>query len=244
MVYFVTNRVVIGLRWVAAALAVLGVAVVAGGIAFTTSPEALVSASMIGAMAFGLPAAAAYALAYWLDGQATALHEGRDRQVQAATDGRARAPFSEPAWGYAIAVACALVAWALRVAIDRVLPGYVPFITFFLAVAVAGWLGGFGPAVLAMALSACIARYFYMTPVNALHLHELTTAAALGIFVFVCLVIGALTATLHSALRRIQTLSNRLEALGVAPDAGDAAAPLRQAGSDRDASPRSLSPQD
>jgi len=142
-------------------------------------------------------------------------------------DSRARAPFSEPAWGYAIAVVCALGAWGLRMAIDRVLPGYVPFVTFFLAVAVAGWLGGFGPAVLAMTLSAFIARYFYMAPVHAIHLHDLTTAAALGIFVFVCLVIGALTATLHSALRRIQVLSNRLEALGVAPDAGEA--PVRLA---------------
>lgn len=217
MVYFVTNRVVVGLRWVAAALAVLGVLVVAGGIAFTRSPEALMSAAMIGGVAFGLPAVAAYALAHWLDSQAAALREGRDRELRAPLDSRVRAPFSEPAWGYAIAVVCALGAWALRMAIDRVLPGYVPFVTFFLAVAVAGWLGGFGPAVLAMTLSAFIARYFYLAPTHAMHLHDLTTAAALGIFVFVSLVIGALTATLHSALRRIQVLSNRLEALGVAP---------------------------
>lgn len=244
MVYFVTNRVVIGLRWVAAALATLGVLVVVGGIAFTTSPEALVSASMIGGVAFGLPAVAAFALGYWLDSQAAALHEGRDRLLQAAPDDPAPAPFSEPIRGYAVAVVCVLLAWALRMAIDRVLPGYVPFVTFFLAVAVAGWLGGFGPAVLAMALSAAVARYFYMAPVNALHLHDLTTAAALGIFVFVCLVIGALTATLHSALRRIQVLSNRLAALGVPPDAASAGRTAGQAGGDRDASARSLSPQD
>ena len=146
---------------------------------------------------------------------------------RAPPDSRVRAPFSEPAWGYAIAVVCALGAWALRMAIDRVLPGYVPFVTFFLAVAVAGWLGGFGPAVLAMTLSAFIARYFYLAPMHALHLHDLTTAAALGIFVFVCLVIGALTATLHSALRRIQVLSNRLEALGVAPEGEEACRPPR-----------------
>lgn len=244
MVYFVTNRVVIGLRWVAAALATLGVLVVAGGIAFTTSPEALVSASMIGGVAFGLPAVAAFALGHWLDSQAAALHEGRDRQLQAAPDDRAPAPFSEPIRDYAVAVVCVLLAWALRLAIDRVLPGYVPFVTFFLAVAVAGWRGGFGPAVLAMALSAAIARYFYMAPVNALHLHDLTTAAALGIFVFVCLVIGALTATLHSALRRIQVLSNRLAALGVRPDAAGAGRTASEAGGDRDASARSWSPQD
>jgi len=246
VVYFVTNRVVVGLRWVAAALAIIGVLVVAGGIGFTRTPEALMSAATIGGIAFGLPAVAAYALAQWLDSQATALREGRDRQLQGAPDSRARAPFSEPAWGYAIAVVCALGAWALRMAIDRVLPGYVPFVTFFLAVAVAGWLGGFGPAVLAMALSAFIARYFYLTPVHALHLHDVTTAAALGIFVFVCLVIGALTATLHSALRRIQVLSNRLQALGVPPEGAEAAVRLlpEPAGGGSNGAPRMFLPRD
>lgn len=221
MVNFVTNRVVAGLRWVAAALAVLGVLVVAGGIGLTSTPEALVSASMIGGVAFGLPAIAVYALAHWLDGQAGALQHGRDRLVGVAQDYGGNAPFREPAWGYVIAVACALGAWGLRMAVDRVLPGYVPFLTFFLAVAVAGWLGGFGPAVLAMIVSAFIARYFYMSPVHTFHLYELPTAAALGIFVFSGLVIGALTSMLHAALRRIQFLSNRLDALGAPADAAD-----------------------
>lgn len=213
MVYFVTDRVAIGLRWVAAVLAVLGVLMVAGGIAFTTTPEALVSASIIGAVAFALPAVAVFCLAYWLDGQAAAIHQGRDRRILAATHGGGQAPFSEPIWGYGIAVLCVFGGWALRLALDRVLPGHVPFVTFFVAVAVAGWLGGFGPAVLAMVLSAVIARYFYMSPLHTLHLHELSTAAAVGIFIFASLVVGALTAMLHAALRRIQVLSDRLNAL-------------------------------
>lgn len=225
MVYFVTDRVVVGLRWVAAVLAVLGVLMVAGGIAFTTTPEALVSASIIGGVAFALPAVALFSLAYWLDGQAAAIHQGRDRQIQAAAHGGGRAPFSEPAWGYGMAVLCALGGWGLRLALDRVLPGYVPFVTFFVAVAVAGWLGGFGPAVLAMALSTVIARYFYMSPVHTLHLHELPTAAALGIFMFASLVIGALTAMLHAALRRIKILSDRLYALESAADDRDGGEP-------------------
>jgi hypothetical protein len=214
VVYFVTNRIVAGLRWVAAGLAVVGVLVVVAGIGFTSSPEALVSASMIGGVAFGVPAVAAYAFAHFLDHQAAALHQGRDRGVQAASDGRDPSICSDSAWGYAIAVVSALGAWAIRMAIDRLLPGNVPFVTFFLAVAVAGWLGGFGPAVLAMVLSALIARYFYMAPVHAFRLEALATAAALGAFVIVCLGIGAITATLHSALRRIQMLSDRLAALG------------------------------
>lgn len=204
-------------------MAVLGVLVIAGGIGFTTTPEALVSASMIGGVAFGLPAIAVYALAHWLDYEADSLQHGRDRLVRTAQDYGSNAPFREPVWGYVIAIACALGAWALRMAVDRVLPGNVPFITFFLAVAVAGWLGGFGPAVLATILSAIVARYFYMAPVHTFHLHELPTAAALGIFVFTSLVIGALTSMLHAALRRIQFLSNRLDALGAPAVATDQA---------------------
>jgi K+-sensing histidine kinase KdpD len=127
---------------------------------------------------------------------------------------------------------------------DRVLPDYVPFVTFFLAVAMAGWLGGFGPAVFAMALGALIARYFYMVPVNTFHLHELTTAVALGMFVFVCLVIGVLTSTLHSALRRIQVLSSQLEALGVAQQTADHANGRNPPSDRSDGGQRSLSTQD
>ncbi len=45
-----------------------------------------------------------------------------------------------------------------------------------------------------------------MAPAHSLRLDDVQQAAALGLFVFVALGIGALTAALHAALRRIQTL--------------------------------------
>lgn len=212
MVQFVTGRVVIGLRWVAAGLAVIGLVVVVGGLGFTSSVEALVSAAVVGGIAFGIPSVAAFVLAHWLDQQTRSLQQGRDRRMLDAEDRPATAPFRESVWDYVIAVTCVLGAWALRMMLDRLLPDYVPFITFFLAIAFAGWLGGFGPAVLATILSTLVARYFYMVPLHQFDLSELTTAAALGVFMLIGLVIGALTATLHVALRRIQFLSNRLDA--------------------------------
>jgi hypothetical protein len=213
MAHFVTDRIVVGLQRTAAILAILAVLVVAGGIGWTVSPGALMTAVLISVLAFGLPAVALIALAFWLDGQAASL-EGQDRRALAEhRDEAARHPFREPTIGYAVAVFAALVAWGARALIDPYLPGSVPFITYFIAVAVSGWIGGYGPAVLTTALCACIARYFYMSPIYSFALLNPLDAVRLGTFVFLCLCLGGLTAALHAALRRIQSLTNQLHVL-------------------------------
>jgi len=213
MAHFVTDRIVVGLHRTAAILAVLAVLVLVGGIGWTASADALMMAVLISVLAFGLPAVALVALAYWLDGEAASL-EGQDRRALAAhRDEAARHPFREPFFGYAVAVLAALVAWGARASIDPYLPGSVPFITYFVAVAVSGWVGGYGPAVVTTALCACIARYFYMSPAYSFALLNPADAVRLGTFVFVCLCMGGLTAALHAALRRVQSLSRQLHAL-------------------------------
>ena len=230
MAHFVTDRIVVGLQRTAAILAVLAVLVVAGGIGWTVSADALMTAVLISVLAFGLPAVALIALAFWLDGQAASL-EGQDRRALAEhRDEAARHPFREPTIGYAVAVLAALVAWGARALIDPYLPGSVPFITYFVAVAVSGWVGGYGPAVLTTAVCACIARYFYMSPAYSFALLSPLDAVRLGTFVFVCLCLGVLTAALRAALRRVQSLNNQLHALragAVAPAAtpGQTASP-------------------
>jgi K+-sensing histidine kinase KdpD len=213
MAHHVTDRIVVGLQRSAALLAGLAALVVIGGIGWTTTADALQTAAIIAVLAFGLPAVALYALSYWLDGEAASLEGKQLRASAASRDEAARHPFREPAFGYLIAVFAALAAWGVRALIDPVLPGSIPFITYFVAVAVSGWIGGYGPAVLATAVSACIARYFYMTPLFSFQLMTPTDAVRLGSFVFVCLAIGGLTAALHAALRRVQALANELQAL-------------------------------
>jgi K+-sensing histidine kinase KdpD len=213
MAHFVTDRIVVGLQRTSAILAVLAVLVVVGGIGWTASADALMTAVLISVLAFGLPAVALVALAFWLDGQAASL-EGQDRRALAEhRDEAARHPFREPSFGYAVAVLAALVAWGARALIDPYLPGSVPFITYFVAVAVSGWIGGYGPAVVTTALCACIARFFYMSPAYSFALLTPVDAVRLGSFVFVCLCMGGLTAALHAALRRVQSLSQQLQAL-------------------------------
>jgi hypothetical protein len=213
MAHFVTDRIVVGLQRTAAILAVLAVLVVAGGIGWTVTSDALLAAVLISVLAFGLPALALVALAFWLDGQAATL-EGQDRRTLAEhRDDAARHPFREPSFGYVVAVLAALAAWGARALIDPYLPGAVPFITYFLAVAVSGWVGGYGPAVVTTAVSACIARYFYMEPAFSFALQNLVDAVRLGSFVFLSLCLGGLTAALRAALRRVQSLTNQLRAL-------------------------------
>jgi len=213
MAHFVTDRIVVGLQRTAAILAVLAVLVVAGGIGWTVTSDALLAAVLISVLAFGLPAIALLALAYWLDGQAAAL-EGQNRRTLAEhRDAAARHPFREPSFGYVVAVLAALAAWGARALIDPYLPGAVPFMTYFVAVAVSGWVGGYGPAVVTTAVSACIARYFYMEPPFSFALLNLVDAVRLGSFVFLSLCLGGLTAALRAALRRVQSLTNQLHAL-------------------------------
>jgi len=213
MAHFVTDRIVVGLQRTAAILAILAGLVVAGGIGWTASPEALLTAVLIASLAFGLPAIAMFALAYWLDVEAATL-EGQPREELARRrDETARHPFREPTFGYLFAVLATLVAWGLRIVIDPYLPGSVPFVTYFIAVAASGWVGGYGPAVLTTALCACIARYFYMSPAFSFQLLTPIDAVRLGTFVFVCLSLGGLTAALHSALRRVQMLDDQLKAI-------------------------------
>lgn len=213
MAHFVTDRIVVGLQRTSAILAVLAGLVVVGGIGWTASADALMAAVLIATLAFGLPAIAMFALAYWLDLQAAALEGQRREELARKRDDTARHPFREPAFGYVFAVVAAMVAWGLRMVIDPYVPGSIPFITYFIAVAAAGWVGGYGPAVLTTALCACIARYFYMSPPLSFQLLNPVDAIRLGSFVFVCLCMGGLTAALHSALRRVQMLDNELRAI-------------------------------
>jgi len=62
-----SNRIAAWLRWTATALLLLGVVVVAYAMRATSSPDALVTATKIAVTTFGLPAAIAYAVAYWID---------------------------------------------------------------------------------------------------------------------------------------------------------------------------------
>src|SRR4051794_29549472 len=58
------------------------------------------------------------------------------------------------------------VTFAVRLALIPYLGNDVPFISFFLAVVISSWFGGFGPGVLATLTSALLGRYFILNGDN------------------------------------------------------------------------------
>lgn len=193
-----TERISRGLTWIGIALLIGGAAVVVVGIALTTSIDALSTAATLAAFAFGVPGAAAFAIAFWLD---LIEERAKRRSASASGAGDPPAPFllAETIWKYGLAILAVLCAWGLRAALAAHVPSEVPFITFYLAVAVAGWLGGFGPATVATLLSAAIAGVLYVRPDAGL---DAGRFMIVGIFILVCLGISAILSALHEALAR------------------------------------------
>jgi PAS domain S-box-containing protein len=64
-------------------------------------------------------------------------------------------------WRFAVAPAAVLVAFLVQDAMFPQ-PGIAPFVFFFMAVAVSSWLGGHGPGLVSVVLSAALANYFFM----------------------------------------------------------------------------------
>jgi PAS domain S-box-containing protein len=209
-----TERATRGLAWLGIVLLLGGALVTVGAIAFPTSIDALVAAATVAALALALPGAAAFGMALWLE---RAAERAEQRAVSAL-----QRPLPETHWGetlrkYALAIVAVLCAWGVRAWLDLYIPAEAPFITFFLAVAFAGWVGGFGPSVAATVLSTAIAGVLYVRPESNWNLGRIML---LAIFLVVCLGIAAIVSALHDALMRAQQAANaaRRTEVGREPD--------------------------
>src|SRR5438132_390999 len=69
---------------------------------------------------------------------------------------------------YAISIGVVILATLVRLALNPLLGNRYAFATYFLAVAFAAWIGGLGPALLAILLSALAAAHFFIEPSNSL----------------------------------------------------------------------------
>jgi uncharacterized protein DUF4118 len=68
---------------------------------------------------------------------------------------------------YGVAVASVAMATGLKLLIEPLLPQQAPFLLLAGAVMVAAWFGGLGPGLVATALGALSADYFYLAPVGS-----------------------------------------------------------------------------
>jgi PAS domain S-box-containing protein len=112
---------------------------------------------------------------------------------------------------YCIAIAAVAIATVIRAAADAYLPGGIPFITYFGAVAAATLLGGFWPGTLAVLLSALIAWFVFLPPPFAF---AITWPAAIALFFFILfsMLLVAIVTALNRAIDRSITLEQSLEA--------------------------------
>jgi PAS domain S-box-containing protein len=105
------------------------------------------------------------------------------------------------AYGVAVVATalCLLIRWPLR----PVLQDTVPHMTFFPAVMIAAYFGGFGPGMLATILSTIAANYFLTGQLRSFHVTSPNDVAALALFVLTGAIISGLCESLHRARHRL-----------------------------------------
>ena len=90
-------------------------------------------------------------------------------------------------------------AFGLRIALDPLLGESVPFLTFFPAVCLAAWLGGWQPGLLAMVLSIAASWYWFLPERGELNVTA-GTAVSIVLFASFCVVIIYIVQALHDAV--------------------------------------------
>src|SRR5260370_39037963 len=111
---------------------------------------------------------------------------------------------------YGVAVLAPAVSLLVRWPLWPVLGDAVPHMTFFPAVMIAAYFGGFGPGLLDTILSAVAANYLIPQQLPSFQATRVNEVAALILFVLVGSIISGLSESMHRARRRIVADERRL----------------------------------
>ena len=106
--------------------------------------------------------------------------------------------------GYLLAVAATAAAALLRGLLSHWIGFDLPYITFFGAVMVAAWYGGWRPGMLATGLSAAASAYWFIVPVGQMILGRAADVVGMLLFVLIGTLISAASEQLHRARRHIE----------------------------------------
>jgi len=115
-----------------------------------------------------------------------------------------------PGWGYGVAIGATILAGLMRWAMQPVLGAEMPHVTFYVAVSIAAWYGGLGPALLALALGALSADFFFVQPIFQFTIYHLSSVVDVSLFFFVGLTISLLSEMLHRERLRVQETCDAL----------------------------------
>ena len=91
--------------------------------------------------------------------------------------------FRSAAWRYGMAIAAVLCAIGLRMSVDRVFEDRYAFVTFYLAILLAAWLGGMGPAITACVLGWLAGFLFFRPEPSILNLPPAVMLGSLFYFI-------------------------------------------------------------
>jgi signal transduction histidine kinase len=111
---------------------------------------------------------------------------------------------------YGIAVIATATAVIVRLLLNPFWGFDLPFLTFFFAVMVASWYGGLFPGLVATALSAISAYYFFIAP-NHPEGVRFSEVLGLSLFTLTNFIIAFLNERLHRAVRKAETHAVLLE---------------------------------
>jgi len=105
---------------------------------------------------------------------------------------------------YTSAVAIVVIVVGIRA---YVIPGWSlshPYLLFYPAIMLAGWLGGFGPGVLATILAALSLAFLWLPPLYSLRIQRVEDASGLMVFVAIGFAISFLNEARLQAERRAE----------------------------------------
>jgi len=108
---------------------------------------------------------------------------------------------------YGVALACVVAATLVRLGLDPLLADRFPFATLFLAVLVAAWFGGFGPALAASALGSVLSAWLLLPPrwsVSVDAEHQMGLLLFFAVSVGVAVLGGSMHRTRRRALETIR----------------------------------------
>lgn len=120
-----------------------------------------------------------------------------------------------------MAVLCAVLSVLARMALDPLFGIRLPLLTFFPAVALAAWFGGFRPGLVTTVLCALAATYYWFPPTHTLRGKDPHDLIALALFVSIGVLFGVLSEALHRRRRQMDALlDHALDAVIVADREG------------------------
>jgi len=135
-------------------------------------------------------------------------------------------PFGLPArllwlpYRYGVVVLIVLAAAAVRMAFMQGLGGRAPYVTFFPAVMLAALYAGLGGGLLAAALSACLADFFWIEPVGSFAIHDPADWLGMASFLAGCTMISWIVEAMQRARARAREAEAKFARLPAQPEPG------------------------